>query len=395
MDLTYASTDDLSLLRQYADGKNAGAFAELVRRHARMVFATAHRVAGKPDVAEDVAQDCFLRMAQKAQSIGGSVAAWLHTTALNRSLEILRSERSRKRREAQAATDKPQSHAGEAAELIAMVDAALAALPEELRVALVEHYLCDRSQAELAERFDVNQSTISRRIERGLERLREEVASRGGVASMAMLPVLFSPGGTIAPPATLTASLAKIGMAGVGATKSGLPLLPLLLGGGTIAAIGVVVAVVLQFSPGSGESRSPISQVQGAIAEGWAEATGKEDEDELDGMMAEIPAADAAQLEKFYEKTLDFRRVFRGRDASIVLKRHDAQLLLSPKIPGLPGPSSVLLFEADVDALHQRLVDAGVPIVAPPSEARLGIRNFTILDPEGNRITFVRETKLK
>ena len=46
----------------------AAAFAELVRRYADMVYATARRVTGSGAIAEDVAQDCFLRLAQGSHS---------------------------------------------------------------------------------------------------------------------------------------------------------------------------------------------------------------------------------------------------------------------------------------------------------------------------------------
>ena len=129
------SLDDLALLRDYARHRTPAAFAELVRRHTRMVYCTARRVTGSPDLAEDVAQDAFLRLAQRAASIRGSVAAWLHATALNRTLELVRAERARRRRETATAAAAPSAGgADEAAALIALVDDALEALPEELRV---------------------------------------------------------------------------------------------------------------------------------------------------------------------------------------------------------------------------------------------------------------------
>src|SRR6476660_738395 len=90
--------DDSMLLREYASRGDAAAFAELVRRYADMVYATARRVTGSASAAEDVAQDCFLRLAQGSAATRGSLAAWLHRTSLHRSLEIVRAEEARKRR---------------------------------------------------------------------------------------------------------------------------------------------------------------------------------------------------------------------------------------------------------------------------------------------------------
>src|SRR5215213_5301748 len=112
MQPTFAPTlDDAALLQRYAVAADAGAFAELVRRYAGMVYATARRVTGDPSTAEDVSQDCFLRLAR---------------TSLNRSLELMRSERARRRREASSATvARDESSDDESAHLIAHVDEAM------------------------------------------------------------------------------------------------------------------------------------------------------------------------------------------------------------------------------------------------------------------------------
>src|SRR5687768_5519409 len=140
------ASEDAVLLRTYGAREDAAAFAELVRRYADLVYATARRVTGNSAAAEDVAQDCFLSLALHSAKIRGSVAAWLHRTTLNRSLEILRSERARKQREAAAAMATAAAAAAggtaassNSAQLIAHVDEAIAALPDELRVAVTEH----------------------------------------------------------------------------------------------------------------------------------------------------------------------------------------------------------------------------------------------------------------
>src|SRR5947207_5977848 len=136
-------SDDMALLRLYASRGDAAAFAELVRRYADMVYATARRVTGSDADAMDVAQDCFLRLARGAAAISGSLAAWLHRTSLNRAREVLRSEAARRRREAVAAADanthsSPNHDTDDPARLIARVDEGLAALPDELRDVVTE-----------------------------------------------------------------------------------------------------------------------------------------------------------------------------------------------------------------------------------------------------------------
>jgi RNA polymerase sigma-70 factor (ECF subfamily) len=209
--------DDAALLRRYAGGGDASAFAELVRRYAGMVYATARRVTGDAAAAEDVAQDCFLRLARASHAIHGSLPAWLHRTSLNRSLELVRSDRARRKREVEAAATSRQDAAGDAdesAQLIAHVDESLAALPQTLRIVLTEHFLAGRTQQEIADRLGVDQSTISRRVERGLDELRRRLRD-AGVAAIALPAVLAATSRADAAPPSVQQSLTKIGLAGV------------------------------------------------------------------------------------------------------------------------------------------------------------------------------------
>lgn len=227
--------DDLLLLRAYATSADARAFAELVKRYADMVYATARRVTGDTSAAEDVAQDCFLKLAQSSATVRDSLGAWLHRTSLNRSLELLRSDRARQLREAQAILRQHHQADDESAQLILRVDEALAALPDELRVPITEHFLCGRTQTELAAAMGVNQSTIQRRIEKGLQELRlrlhrDERSGDEGSKSHASLPSLLAGFSQTAAPDTLRQGLIKIGLSGVRTgSRAASKLVPMLL----------------------------------------------------------------------------------------------------------------------------------------------------------------------
>lgn len=216
-----AAANDLALLHRYASSGDAGAFGELVGRYADMVYATARRVTRDPASAEDVSQDCFLSLAQRSASIRGSVAAWLHRTSFNRALELRRNDQARRAREARAVDEQRDASLGSAGaeSLIARVDEALASLPDETRGLLTEHYLCGRTQAELAAAIGVNQSTIARRIEKGLEQLRRCLKDDDRERTRTVAPVLptFLLGlrDVHAPPA-LRQAIVKIGLSGVG-----------------------------------------------------------------------------------------------------------------------------------------------------------------------------------
>ena len=214
--------DDSILLGQYARTRDADAFAELVRRHAGLVYGACLRVINDPHDAEDAAQECFLELARNAGSIRSSVAAWLHVRATSRAIDAIRSRDSRRRHEERAMEQKrPDSDADATwAELAPHVDLALSELPDELRVPLVLHYLESRTQAEIARHLGVNQSTISRRIEKGTDELRSRLTKMGVIVSAAVLAALLGEKGAVAAPASLTASLGKMALAGVGTTAA-------------------------------------------------------------------------------------------------------------------------------------------------------------------------------
>jgi len=79
--------------------RDADAFAEIVSRYSAMVYGTCKRVTRNPTDAEDVAQECFIELARVRRTITPSLGGWLHRVAVRRSLNRLKAESRRKRRE--------------------------------------------------------------------------------------------------------------------------------------------------------------------------------------------------------------------------------------------------------------------------------------------------------
>jgi len=239
-----------------------------------MVYGTARRVTGNANVAEDVSQDCFLRLAQNSSTIRGSLGAWLHRTSVNRALELRRSERARRLREAQATAQQNEDAPDHSTDLIKRVDEAMASLPEEIRVLVTEHYLCGRSQMELAAAMGLNQSTVCRRIEKGLQQLRERLKGDGDkddarTMALAALPMTLEQFSKTSAPLTVRHALTKIGLSGVGGSVATASLsavawrflLPLLGLAGALTG----VALVLRSNPPVGPS-APATDASGVAA---------------------------------------------------------------------------------------------------------------------------------
>lgn len=208
--------DDRSLLEHYARTRDAKAFNELARRYAGLVYGTCLRVTQNRDDAEDVAQECFLELARKAGTVRSSLAGWLHRVAKTRSINAIKRDSALRTREQRAFDESPAETASEWAEIEPLVDAAVERLPDHLRVPVVLHYFQGLEQTQIAYSLQINQSTVSRRLDKAVDALRKELQRAGVVVSVAALGVLLGGKASTAAPAALTAALGKMAITGPG-----------------------------------------------------------------------------------------------------------------------------------------------------------------------------------
>ena len=203
--------DDLKLLRDYRGNRDPEAFAELVGHYSGIVYGTAARITGNAHDAEDVAQECFLSLARDSHTEPRLLSAWLHRLAANRALNLMRSKARRQRHERAAAEEKPTLSQAETGweDVAPLVDEALNELPDDLRLPLILHFLHEQTQEEIGVQLSVDRATVSRRIDKGVGRLRASLRRRGVAVSAAALVALLGHNIAQAAPPGLVAATAS------------------------------------------------------------------------------------------------------------------------------------------------------------------------------------------
>src|SRR5215831_14621878 len=181
--LGVAERGDHELLNAFAAQRDGEAFAALVRRHGRLVLGVCRRVLGDEHDAEDAFQATFLVLVRRARGLGrgGSVGNWLHTVAYHVALRA-RANAARRREQERSAPARlcaDQFAEMEWHDLRRVVDEELARLPEKYRAPLVLCHLEGKTNEAAARELGWPAGSLSRRMARGCELLRQALARRG------------------------------------------------------------------------------------------------------------------------------------------------------------------------------------------------------------------------
>jgi RNA polymerase sigma-70 factor (ECF subfamily) len=180
------SLSDEALLAGLASGDDTAA-AAFVRRFQHRVFGLAASVVQDRALAEDIAQEAFVRAWRHASVFDarrGQVAGWLLTITRNLAIDALRARGARPVVVDAAlehlpwAGDDPAARATMAAELSA-VQRELAALPDGQRRAVLLAAYAGFTALEISEREGLPVGTVKTRIRAGLGRLRAALPAAG------------------------------------------------------------------------------------------------------------------------------------------------------------------------------------------------------------------------
>jgi RNA polymerase sigma-70 factor (ECF subfamily) len=143
-------SDDAAAVAR-AQGGDEEAFRMLVERHSRSIYRLAYRMTGRPEDAEDVVQETFVRAYRQLGRFESrsNFATWLYRIAFNCSIDYMRARPHRESPETHEVLDRrPPDNAGPsmddlvfAGEISERVQRALAMLsPQERAAFLMRHY---------------------------------------------------------------------------------------------------------------------------------------------------------------------------------------------------------------------------------------------------------------
>jgi RNA polymerase sigma-70 factor (ECF subfamily) len=175
------SASDEELVALVAATKDRAAFGELVRRHQSVVRGMLSRMTRNRALAQDLAQDAFLRAFEKIGAFRGegSFKAWLCRVAYTEFLQAKRKRAAVERAMERFASAREADGSGAGADPgdTLDLDRALSRLSEDERACVVLCYACGMSHAEAATATGMPLGTVKSHVNRGREKMKALMTS--------------------------------------------------------------------------------------------------------------------------------------------------------------------------------------------------------------------------
>jgi len=166
---------DAELVQETLNGRR-DAFAELVRRYERSVRAAAMSIVKKPDAADDIAQDAFVRAWQQLANLRNPkvFGMWLIQITRRCAFDSLKKQRSLKLSDG---LDRLPSHQrnGQLDEKNQHLLETVQTLPETERQVVMLRYFGPHSVNQLANVLNRSVGTVTKQLSRAHRRLRNQL----------------------------------------------------------------------------------------------------------------------------------------------------------------------------------------------------------------------------
>lgn len=331
-------TDDVELLRRYAEERSEEAFADLVQRHLGLVYHAAHRqLGGDVHRARDVAQSVFTDLARKAAQVSGhaSVVGWLHTSTRYAAAQVRRAEARRKTREQVAHVMEESGGSVEWERLRPVIDEAIGTLSERDREAVLLRFFEDRPFAEIGEKFFTTEDAARVRVNRALEKLQAVLAQQGVTSTTAALAIALEAQAAATVPTGLAAFVTGAALAVAPASGVGSALVAFMTTTKFMAAAAGAVALLA--------IGTAIYQTHRANGLEAVTVEAQRDAAELRSRLGQLETRLDTEIKRAHAADEDNARLIEAMDRLAELKIEDA------------AKAEVrVVTEADVDRRHRR-----------------------------------------
>jgi RNA polymerase sigma factor (sigma-70 family) len=232
-------SDDMQLVRDYAESGSEQAFSKLVAQHVNLVYSVALRKVRDAHLAEEITQNVFVILARKAKSLKADtvLSGWLCRTARYVSADTLKIQRRRQIREQEAHMQSVLNENEPEAwvHIAPILDDALGSLDQKDHDAVVLRYFEGKDLREVGASLGMKEDAARMRVNRGLEKLRKFFSRKGVALSVSAIAASVAANSVQAAPAGLAAVAIKSALAGTAVT-----------GAAAIAATKAIAMTTLQ-----------------------------------------------------------------------------------------------------------------------------------------------------
>jgi len=165
---------EAQLIRQACEGDGL-AVRSLYERYAPRVYAVVRRIAGEDDLAQDYAQEAWIRAIRALPTFRGDArfSTWLHRIAVNSALQALRKADTRNRREAPMPDTVSVGPAQQDVLLGDLLERAMDQLPEGMRQVLILHDVEGYTHEEIGEFLGVTSGTSKSQLFKARAKMRD------------------------------------------------------------------------------------------------------------------------------------------------------------------------------------------------------------------------------
>jgi len=164
---------EAQIIRRASAG-DAQAVRQLYERYSPRVYAVVRRIAGCDDLAQDYAQEAWIRAIRALPTFRGDArfSTWLHRIAVNAALQALRKSKTRRTKQAPMPDALPVGPRIRDSFLESRLESALDRLPEGMREVLILHDVEGYTHEEIGDTLGVTSGTSKSQLFKARAKMR-------------------------------------------------------------------------------------------------------------------------------------------------------------------------------------------------------------------------------